>query len=169
MDATRRGFTAGPALLTAALAFAALVAAGGLLQALSPIAGLVAGELAMIAVVFGVARLRGVPASDLGFRRLPRSSVVLSAAGAAALALAAAHFAVVQDAWLRAAGHDPSEGLKRLEEFLGPMLRDHPFIAFMTVVMLAPFAEEAVFRGVLLQGLWSSWGPKRALFVTSLC
>lgn len=43
-----------------------------------------------------------------------------------------------------------------------------PWSLILTVVVVAPVAEELYFRGFLLQGLWRSFGPRWATFVSAV-
>jgi membrane protease YdiL (CAAX protease family) len=57
----------------------------------------------------------------------------------------------------------PDAGGLPLEVVEGP-----PWSLILTVVVVAPVAEELYFRGFLLQGLWRSFGPRWATFVSAV-
>lgn len=142
-----------------ALVFA-ISAVGGLLLTLAPWLGkeaafLVYYMLMMSISLLFVCRLRGIRLARSSFDlRLPEPSMLLSLVfGSAALL-----FGVIAAVPL----------LYETEKALGELNGQTGFLTFVLLVITAPTVEEAIFRGVILDGLLRRYSAPGSILLTSL-
>lgn len=127
-------------------------------------AALIGGYLLMTVVVWGVARGAGYSLADaVGLRPAALAPLLSLAFG---VALGARLLSGLWGVLLQYLGVNVGRGIDPTT-----LLPSGPLGALLTVLavcVLAPFAEEVIFRGVLLSALRERWGDRTAILVSSL-
>jgi membrane protease YdiL (CAAX protease family) len=124
----------------------------------------IASDGALLAVLFLIARRAGIGAADLGFRRPSRGAIGDAAAAAVGLWLLSIAVNLVS---ARIFGPHPQSLVETFAAHHGALAFGFDFAAS---ALVAPFAEETLFRGVIFGGLaqrlplWSAAALSALLF-----